>query len=51
MKGILRLTRFRDIVVLSGSGVGGGSLVYAQTLYRAGTGFLQDWREVSRRRR
>jgi cholesterol oxidase len=31
--GILRLTLFSDVFVLSGSGVGGGSLVYANTLY------------------
>ncbi|UTI66691.1 GMC family oxidoreductase [Paraconexibacter antarcticus] len=47
MKGILRLTAFKDVMILSGSGVGGGSLVYAQTLYRAGEGFFERWREVS----
>ena len=31
--GIQRLTRLRDVVVLSGSGVGGGSLVYAGVLW------------------
>ncbi|MFZ9518842.1 MAG: GMC oxidoreductase [Silvanigrellaceae bacterium] len=30
--GIQRLTFFRDVLILSGSGVGGGSLVYANTL-------------------
>src|SRR6516165_10816299 len=35
MKGILRISKFKDVMILSGSGVGGGSLVYAQTLYRA----------------
>ena len=35
LRGILRMTPFRDIFVLSGSGVGGGSLVYANTMYRA----------------
>jgi cholesterol oxidase len=34
MKGILRLTLFKDIFVASGSGVGGGSLGYANTLYQ-----------------
>jgi cholesterol oxidase len=34
-KGIFRLTIFRDVAVVSGSGVGGGSLGYANTLYRA----------------
>ena len=31
--GILRLSVLRDVFVLSGAGVGGGSLVYANTLY------------------
>jgi cholesterol oxidase len=47
LKGILRMTLFKDVMVLSGSGVGGGSLVYAQTLYRAGDRFLEEWRKVS----
>ena len=34
MKGILRLTTFKDIFVASGCGVGGGSLGYANTLYQ-----------------
>ena len=34
-RGILRLTPFRDVFVASGAGVGGGSIVYANTLYRA----------------
>ena len=33
MRGIQRLTLLRDVLVLSGAGVGGGSLVYANTLY------------------
>lgn len=33
--GILRLTNFRDVSIISGAAVGGGSVVYAQTLYRA----------------
>lgn len=39
-------TAFKDVMILSGSGVGGGSLVYAQTLRRPGTGFFDDWRKV-----
>src|SRR5207237_7642530 len=31
--GIQRITFLRDVVVLSGAGVGGGSLVYANVLY------------------
>ena len=46
LKGILRVTPFKDVMILSGSGVGGGSLVYAQTLWRAGDGFFEDWRTV-----
>jgi cholesterol oxidase len=42
MRGILRLTTFRDVAVLSGSGVGGGSLGYANTLYRAPERFYRD---------
>lgn len=32
-RGIQRVTALRDVLVLSGAGVGGGSLVYANTLY------------------
>jgi cholesterol oxidase len=48
MKGILRLTLFRDIFVASGCGVGGGSLGYANTLYRPGPAFYLDptWRDL-----
>src|ERR1700744_2532616 len=40
MKGIFRLTQFRDVAVVSGCGVGGGSLGYANTLYVPGTDFF-----------
>ena len=33
MFGIQRLTLLNDVLVLSGAGVGGGSLVYGNTLY------------------
>ena len=46
LKGILRITPFKDVMILSGSGVGGGSLVYAQTLWRAEQGFFEDWRRI-----
>ncbi|HJW51759.1 MAG TPA: FAD-binding protein, partial [Burkholderiaceae bacterium] len=39
LKGIWRLTVFKDIFILSGSAVGGGSLAYAATLYRAPTAY------------
>jgi len=42
MKGILRLTLFKDIFIASGCGVGGGSLGYANTLYRARPAFFRD---------
>jgi cholesterol oxidase len=42
MKGIFRLTQFRDVAVVSGCGVGGGSLGYANTLYVPGTDFFND---------
>ena len=41
LKGLWRLTFFKDVAILSGSGVGGGSLVYANTLYRAGDPFRE----------
>ena len=31
--GIMRMTLVRNVLILSGAGVGGGSLVYANTLY------------------
>lgn len=42
LKGILRLTLFKDIFVGSGCGVGGGSLGYANTLYRPLPGFYAN---------
>jgi cholesterol oxidase len=40
--GIQRLDLLRNVLVLSGAGVGGGSLVYANTLYRALQPFYDD---------
>jgi cholesterol oxidase len=42
MRGILRLSTFKDISVVSGCGVGGGSLGYANTLYVPPSQFFQD---------
>ncbi len=42
MKGIFRLTQFKDVAVVSGCGVGGGSLGYANTLYVPGKEFFED---------
>jgi cholesterol oxidase len=47
--GIQRISWLRDVVVLSGAGVGGGSLVYANTLYRPLDEFYRDpqWRHIT----
>jgi cholesterol oxidase len=49
MRGILRLSTFKDIAVVSGCGVGGGSLGYANTLYVPPSQFFQDeqWRDLA----
>src|SRR5688572_26832175 len=46
--GIQRITPLRAALVLSGAGVGGGSLVYANTLLVPGTRFFSDprWRHL-----
>ena len=49
MRGIFRLTVFKDVFIASGAGVGGGSLGYANTLYRPGRAFFEDpqWRDLA----
>lgn len=49
MHGIQRLSLLPDILVLSGAGVGGGSLVYANTLYEPLDPFYADdqWGELT----
>jgi cholesterol oxidase len=42
LRGIFRLTLFKDVFIASGNGVGGGSLGYANTLYRARSAFFTD---------
>jgi cholesterol oxidase len=42
LRGIFRMTVFKDIFIVSGNGVGGGSLGYANTLYRARPAFFAD---------
>jgi cholesterol oxidase len=42
LRGIFRLSTFKDVAIVSGSGVGGGSLGYANTLYRARRRFYED---------
>lgn len=47
--GIQRIHRLKDVLVLAGAGVGGGSLVYANTLYRPLDAFWSDpaWAHVT----
>ncbi|OBA57255.1 cholesterol oxidase [Mycobacterium sp. 1100029.7] len=47
--GIQRIDLLSDAVVLSGAGVGGGSLVYANTLYEPGDPFYADprWSRIT----
>lgn len=49
MRGIQRMSWLDDVVVLSGSGVGGGSLVYANTLYEPLRPFYADrqWAHIT----
>jgi cholesterol oxidase len=42
LHGIFRLSLFKDVSVVSGAGVGGGSLGYANTLYRPRPRFYTD---------
>ncbi len=42
LRGMQRITLLKDIVVLSAAGVGGGSLVYANTLYQPPLPFFAD---------
>jgi len=49
LKGIQRIHFLPDTVVLCGAGVGGGSLVYANTLYKPPTSYFQDlqWSHIT----
>ena len=49
MKGIQKITLLRDIMILSGTGVGGGSLVYANTHYAPHDAFYRDpqWASIT----
>ena len=49
MKGIQRIHILKDVVVLAGAGVGGGSLNYANTLYVPPKRFFDDpqWRDIT----
>ncbi len=48
LRGIFRLAPFRDIFIAAGTAVGGGSAVYANTLYRAKPAFFDNpqWNEL-----
>ena len=47
--GILRITLLKDVLIASGAGVGGGSLVYANTLYEPLDEFYNDpqWADIT----
>ena len=47
--GIQRIDALKDCLILSGAGVGGGSLVYANTLYEPLAQFYDDpsWKEIT----
>jgi cholesterol oxidase len=49
MRGIQRISLLPDIMILSGTGVGGGSLVYANTLYEPPEPFYIDdqWADIT----
>jgi cholesterol oxidase len=49
MRGILRLSLFKDVLIASGCGVGGGSLGYANTLYVPPKAFFHDpqWADLA----
>ena len=49
MRGLFRLTFLKDVLVMSGAGVGGGSLGYAMTLYVPPQAYFEDeqWRELA----
>ena len=47
--GVQRIHLLRDVLILAGAGVGGGSLNYANTLYQPGEPFFQDpqWAHIT----
>jgi cholesterol oxidase len=49
LRGIQRLDLLRQVLILSGAGVGGGSLVYANTLLEPHDAFFEDpqWRDIT----
>src|SRR5881409_107688 len=49
LRGIQRMDLLKDVLILSGAGVGGGSLVYANTLYEPLPAFYTDrqWAHIT----
>lgn len=49
LKGLQRIHALPDVLILAGAGVGGGSLVYANTLYRPPESYFQDpqWASIT----
>lgn len=49
LRGIQRIHALPDVLVLAGAGVGGGSLVYANTLYQPPDSYFNDeqWRHIT----
>jgi len=49
LRGIQRIHALPDVLVLAGAGVGGGSLVYANTLYQPPDSYFKDvqWRHIT----
>ena len=49
LRGIQRIHALPDVLVLAGAGVGGGSLVYANTLYQPPDTYFEDeqWRHIT----
>ena len=49
LRGIQRIHVLPDVLVLAGAGVGGGSLVYANTLYKPPSSYFEDkqWKDIT----
>ncbi len=49
LRGIQRIHALPDVLVLAGAGVGGGSLVYANTLYQPPDSYFEDkqWQHIT----
>lgn len=49
LRGIQRIHALPNVLILAGAGVGGGSLVYANTLYKPPASYFEDeqWRHIT----